>query len=327
MGDDVFGRLDGEAVHAAKTHWRMLNLQGKSPPLWLGEAVMPLDYDKLMGMQFEPVRHTYTRRDTMLYALGLGVGAQDPTDWNELKYAYEKDLVALPTLAVTLGADFMRLADPRYGINYRMLLHGAQSLEVHKPLPVEGTVVSRIRIDEIYDKGADKGAVLCMTRTLHEESSGDLLVTMGSVSVLRADGGFGGKREIPHKPRPVPDRSPDVVASLPAFVNQALLYRLAGDHNPLHCDPQVARSAGFERPILHGLCGYGMAGRALLKILALDRPERFKRLDVRFTRPIFPGEPLQIEIWKLAEGDASFRVVASERQVVVQDFGRFEYAS
>jgi hypothetical protein len=287
---------------------------------------MPLDYEKLMRTQFEPTRQAYTRKDTMLYALGLGVGSQDPVDHNELKYVYERDLVALPTMAVTLAAGAMRLADPSFGINYRMLLHAEQSLILHKPLPVEGAVVSHTKLDEIYDKGASKGAIMYMTRTLHDEASGDLLVTMGTVSFLRADGGFGGKSEGAPKPRPAPtDRPPDIKAPLAVFLNQALIYRLAGDYNPLHSDPEVARSAGFERPILHGLCAYGMAGRALLKVLGQDDPKRFKRLDVRFTSPVYPGEPLEVEIWRIAPGDVAFRLVATQRRVVVEDFGRFEY--
>jgi acyl dehydratase len=289
---------------------------------------MGLDYEKLMRTQFEPTRQTYTRKDTMLYALGLGVAAQDPVDLNELKYVYERDLVALPTLAVTLAAGAMRLADPSFGINYRMLLHAEQKLALHKPLPVEGTVVSHTKLDEIYDKGATKGAIMYMTRTLHDEASGDLLVTMGTVSFLRADGGFGGKSEGAPKPRAVPaDRAPDVKTSLPVFLNQALIYRLAGDYNPLHSDPEIARSAGFERPILHGLCAYGMVGRALVKVLAQDDPQRLKRLDLRFTSPVYPGEPLELEIWRMAPGDVAFRLVATHRRVVVEDFGRFEYTA
>ena len=148
---------------------------------------------------------------------------------------------------MTLAAGAMRLADPAYGINYRMLLHAEQTLEMHKPLPVEGTVVSEAKIDEIYDKGASKGAIMYMTRKLYEASSGDLLVTMGNVAFLRADGGFGGKSEGAPKPRPVPtDRPPDLQTKLPVTLNQALIYRLAGDYNPLHIDPDVARSAGLR---------------------------------------------------------------------------------
>lgn len=287
---------------------------------------MPIDYARLKSMKIEPLRQSYTRRDTMLYALGLGVGANDPVDAGELKYVYEKSLVALPTQAVTLAAGAMLLAQPEFGINYRMLLHAEQSLLLHKPLPVEGTVSSETSIDEIYDKGAAKGAILYMTRKLFDAASGDLLVTLGSVAFLRGDGGFGGKSEGAPKPRAVPsERAADSQVALASTLNQALLYRLSGDYNPLHSDPEIAAAAGFKRPILHGLCHYGMAGRALIKALCGDEPSRLCRLDSRFTSPVYPGEPLHVEIWNIAQGDASFRVVASDRQVVVQDFGRFEF--
>jgi acyl dehydratase len=287
---------------------------------------MPLDYARLKSMKLEPIRHTYTRRDTMLYALGLGVGANEPTDAGDLKYIYEKSLVALPTQAVTLGAGAMLLAQPEFGINYKMLLHAEQSLQIHQPLPVEGTVIGEISIDEIYDKGASKGAILYMTRKLFDGGSGDLLATMGTVSFLRGDGGCGGKTEGAPKPRPVPaERGADQSAVLPNPRNQALIYRLSGDYNPLHIDPEIAGIAGFDRPILHGLCHYGMAGRALIATLCGDDPSRLLRLDTRFTSPVYPGEPLHVELWNIGAGDASFRVVASERNVIVQDFGRCEY--
>lgn len=287
---------------------------------------MPIDYTKLKSMKIEPIRHTYTRRDTMLYALGLGVGVNDPTDAGDLKYVYEKSLVALPMQAVTLAAGAMLLAQPEFGINFRMLLHAEQSLLLHKPLPVEGTVTSEFTIDEIYDKGAEKGAIMYMTRKLFDAASGDLLVTLGLVVFLRGDGGFGGKSEGAPKPRPVPaERGADQQIALPATLNQALIYRLSGDYNPLHIDPAVAAAAGFDRPILHGLCHYGIAGRALIRTLCDDDPARLIRLDTRFTSPVYPGEPLHIEIWNIGSGDASFRVVASDRKAVVQDFGRFEY--
>jgi acyl dehydratase len=287
---------------------------------------VPLNYSKLMATKFEPTRQTYSRKDTILYALGLGVGSKAPCDPAELKYVYEKQLVALPTQAVTLAAGAMRLADPEFGVNYRMLLHAEQTLTMHKPLPPEGTVISESSIDEIYDKGAAKGAIMYMSRKLYEAATGDLLVTMGNVAFLRADGGFGGKSEGQPKPRPVPaDRAPDRRAALSTSPNQALIYRLSGDYNPLHIDPEVAGVAGFDRPILHGLCGYGMVGRALIKELCGDDPSRLRRLDLRFTSPMFPGEPLHVEAWTLESGDASFRVLATERNVVVMDFGRFEY--
>lgn len=289
---------------------------------------MAIDYDKLKRIKIEPIRHTYTRRDTILYALGLGVGARNSVDTGDLKYVYEKSLVALPMQAVTLAAGAMLLSQPEFGINYRKLLHAEQSLLLHKPLPVEGTVVSEISIDEIYDKGAEKGAIMYMTRKLFAADSGDLLVTLGVVSFLRGDGGFGGKSDGAPKPRAVPNERPaDMEVELPSTLNQALIYRLSGDYNPLHIDPEVAGVAGFDRPILHGLCHYGMAGRALIKALCGDDAAHLRRLDARFTSPVFPGEPLRLEIWNIGAGDASFRVVASDRNVIVQDFGRCEYGT
>lgn len=289
-------------------------------------AAMPLNYEKLMSTKFATATHQYTKKDTILYALGLGVGSVDSTDLNELKYVYEKDLVGLPMLAVTLASGAMRLADPQFGVNYRMLLHAEQALRVHKSLPVEGTVHSETTIDEIYDKGAAKGAIMYMTRKLYDAANGDLLITMGTVTFLRGDGGFGGKSEGQPKPRPIPgDRPPDLTTTMSPSMNQALIYRLAGDYNPLHIDPEVARSAGFDRPILHGLCAYGMAGRALIKVLCGDDPAKLRRLDVRFTSPVFPGEPLHADIWNIGPGDAAFRLVATQRNVVVEDFGRVEY--
>lgn len=288
---------------------------------------MPLDYAALMHMKFDPQTATYSRRDVMLYALGIGVGALDPCDPLELKYVYEQDLVTLPTFAVTLAASPMLLADPKFGVNYAMLLHGEQSLELHRPLPVEGTVVSEMQIDEIYDKGVAKGAVMYMTRRLFNGANGDLLVTLGTVVFLRGDGGFGGRSEGAPRPRPVPQRDADMSLAIDVAPNQALIYRLAGDYNPLHIDPQVAGRAGFARPILHGLCGYGMAGRALIRALCDDDPTRLRHLDVRFSSPVFPGEPLHVDAWTLAPGDVAFRVIASRRNQVVQDFGRFEYGT
>jgi acyl dehydratase len=209
-----------------------------------------------------------------------------------------------------------------------MLLHAEQTLVMHEQLPVEATVLSEITIDEIYDKGPEKGAILYLTRKLFDTASGDLLVTLGSSAFLRGDGGFGGTSEGAPKPRPMPvDRAADRVVALTGARNQALIYRLSGDYNPLHIDPEIAAVAGFDRPILHGLCHYGMAGRALIKALCGDDPSRLLRLDARFTSPVYPGEAMHVEIWNIGAGDASFRVVASERAAVVQDFGRCEYRS
>ena len=289
---------------------------------------MPLDYEKLMRMKFEPFAQTYTRKDTMLYALGLGVGSQDPgrSERAEVCVRARSRRAADARRDAGRGRDAPRRS--KFGINYRMLLHAEQSLRMHKPLPVEGTVISQSTFDEIYDKGAAKGAIMYMTRTLHDEATGDLLVTMATSSFLRADGGFGGKSEGAPKPRPVPaDRPPDLAVILPGSLNQALIYRLAGDYNPLHSDPEVARSAGFERPILHGLCAYGMVGRALLKVLGGDDPNDFKRARRSFHEPCVSRGAVAGGNLALGPGDAAFRLVATNRKVVVEDFGRFEYAA
>lgn len=288
---------------------------------------MPLNYATLMSTKFAPLEQVYTRRDVMLYALGLGVASSDPLDPQELKYVYERNLVALPTLAVVLGLDAAWFAEPQYGITFHMILHAEQTLNVHRPLPVEGTVVSEQRIAGAFDKGKERGALLDIRRELYDTRTGDHLATLGHLMFLRADGGFGGESGSGMRPLPVrPDRPPDLQLPLLGRADQALIYRLSGDYNPLHADPKVAQRAGFERPILHGLSAYGMVGRALLKALCGDDPTRMRGLDVRFTSPVYPGEPLRIDAWRTGPGKVAFRLIASGRNVVVEDFGEFRYA-
>jgi hydroxyacyl-ACP dehydratase HTD2-like protein with hotdog domain len=287
---------------------------------------MPLNYDALTRTIVAPVRQTYTRKDSILYALGLGVGAADPMDPGELKFVFERDLVALPTQVTVLGFDPIWFATPAFGITYSRILHAEQSLTVHRPLPPEGTVESEVRVDDVYDKGVDRGAILQMTRLLRDAASGELIATMGHAMFLRADGGFGGKSSGGARLRTVPaDRPVDRCFNIQVGLNQALIYRLSGDSNPLHADPAMARKAGFGRPILHGLAAYGMVGRALIRHLCDDDPARMRRLDVRFTNPAYPGERLQIETWDVGPGDVAFRLVSADRGVVVEDCGRFEY--
>lgn len=288
---------------------------------------MALNYDALKSTVIEPVRQTYTRKDSILYALGVGVGSANPWDPAELQYVYERGLVALPTQATVLGFDPIWFARPKFGITYSRVLHAGQSLTIHRPLPPEGTVVSHARVDEIYDKGTGRGALLYMTRELREAGSGVLLATMGHVLFLGADGGFGGRRTGGIPLRAVPDeRAADQRFDLPVSLGQALIYRLSGDSNPLHIDPEVARASGFDRPILHGLAAYGMAGRELIRRLCDNESARMQRLDVRFSNPAYPGERLQLEVWNIAHGDAAFRLIATDRAAIVEDCGRFEYA-
>lgn len=285
---------------------------------------MPLNYEALSNWEFKDVRQTLTKRDTMLYALGLGFG-ENPTDEKELAYVYEDGLVAVPSMAVTLGYPGFWLRDPRTGVDWRKVLHGEQWLDVYKPLPVEGELIGRTRIDQISDKGKERGAVIYLSRDIIEAASGETLAKVSMSTFCRADGGFGGENKPGPAPASIPERAPNHVCDLATLPRQALIYRLSGDYNPLHADPKVARAAGFERPILHGLATYGLAARAILKTLCDYDASRLTGLDVRFSAPVYPGETVRFHIWR--EGDeAWFRASIPERQVVVLNNGAARFA-
>ena len=288
---------------------------------------MALDYDFLMRLPAIETEQRYTARDTMLYALGLGTGLTAVNNPADLHFVYEVGLVALPTMAVVLAYPGFWSRDPKYGITWQKLLHAQQSIELHAPIPVEGHVVGRMTIDEIYDRGADKGALMHFSRRIHDAGSGTLLATVRQANLLRADGGFGGNTNPPPQPHTVPERTPDAVVRLPTCPDQALIYRLSGDTNPLHADPRVAEAAGFERPILHGLANYGIVGRALLAALCDNEPKRLRRLDIRFSSPVYPGETIECRIWNDAPGRGSVEASVVERGVVVMKNGYVEFAS
>ena len=284
---------------------------------------MAIDYQKLKNWPFRPIEHAYTAKDSMLYALGLGFGA-DPTDRKQLGFVYEEGLKALPTMAVVLASPGFWLKDPATGVDWKKVLHGEQGLRLHEPLPAAGTVVGTTRIDEIVDKGAGKGALLYSTREIRDKASGKLLAEVASVGFLRGDGGFGGPEGAPRKPQPIPERAPDASVEINTLPQSALIYRLSGDFNPLHADPDVARAAGFERPILHGLCTYGVAGHALLKLVCDYDAARLQRMDVRFSAPVYPGETIRTEIWTEGDGRLAFRCVVPERKTIVLNNGYAE---
>ena len=284
---------------------------------------MAIDYQKLKNWPFRPIEHAYTSKDSMLYALGLGFGA-DPTDRKQLEFVYEEGLKALPTMAVVLASPGFWLKDPATGVDWKKVLHGEQGLRLHEPLPAAGTVVGTTRIDEIVDKGAGKGALLYSTREIRDKASGKLLAEVASVGFLRGDGGFGGTAGVPRKTQAIPERAPDASVEIKTLPQSALIYRLSGDFNPLHADPEVAHAAGFERPILHGLCTYGVAGHALLKLVCDYDPARLKRMDVRFSAPVYPGETVRTEIWSEGDGRLAFRCTVPERNTVVLNNGYAE---
>jgi acyl dehydratase len=283
-----------------------------------------IDYDVVKNWNFGEIIHAYTARDTMLYALGIGMGA-DPLNESELRFVYEGALQAVPTMVSVLGTPGAWLRDPRTGADYSKMVHGEQSIRLLGELPPEATVVATNRVVSLTDKGAGKGAIAVTLRRLREQSSGDLLAESRQMTFLRGDGGFSEKSGIsdpgPEPNSEVPDRAPDIEVSLPTLDRQALLYRLSGDFNPLHSEPAVARAAGFTRPILHGLCTYGMAAHALLKTVCGYRAERLRELAVRFTAPVYPGETIRFQLWRRAPGEMQLRARIDARDVIILNNG------
>lgn len=286
---------------------------------------MTINYARLKSWPFPEIEHEIAPRDVILYALGVGLGA-DPMDKDQLHFVYEEGLRALPTLAVVLAYPGFWVKNPDSGIDWKQVLHGEQGLTLHRPLPASGTVIGRTSVTEILDKGPGKGALLYSRRDVFDKASGDLLCTVSGTTFCRADGGFGGPAGPAPAPHPVPDRAPDLSCDLSTLPQAALIYRLSGDYNPLHADPEVARAAGFARPILHGLCTYGVAGHALLKLICGYDPARLKRMDLRFTAPVYPGETIRTEVWRESEKRFSFRARVVERDIVVLNNGLAETA-
>ena len=290
-----------------------------------------IDYHALKARRFPELAASYGARDTMLYALGVGYGS-DPADERQLAFVYEKALRAAPTLPVVLAYPGFWVKEPDTGIDWVRVLHGEQSLELHRPLAPQGKVIGRTRVKALVDKGTDKGALLVHERKLYGEA-GELLATVESTSFCRGDGGFSerpgngprGGDPAPPPPPATPDAPPDLACDLPTAPQAALVYRLSGDFNPLHAEPAVARAAGFARPILHGLATYGVAGHAILRSCCDYDPARLRSLAVRFSAPVYPGETIRTEIWR--KGDAlQFRARALERDIVVLSHGRARLA-
>jgi len=280
---------------------------------------MPLNDQAILAHKFDDEVFALNDRDCMLYALSLGVG-RDPMDRDELRYVYEKDLLVFPTMPVVLARPDRWYADPLYRINAQMMVHGTQKVVIHKPLQVGQPIVGGNHIVEVLDKGAEGGAVIFIGKTLRDQRTGDLLATSEGSIFCRADGGFGGKRAASYEFKAVPERAPDLSADMPTDPNSALYYRLNGDRNPLHSDPDFAKQAGFERPILHGLCTFGVAAHALMRHIGAPQKLQLASIETRFSKPVMPGETVSFDMWRLDEGIA-FRARVASREAVVLDRG------
>jgi acyl dehydratase len=278
-----------------------------------------MNLDALREHRFPSQRVAYTDKDAILYALSVGAGA-DPLDENELSLVYEKRLRALPTYSAVLAHPGAWIANPKFDVDFLKLLHGEQSLKVHNPLPPEAHIEAAYRVVAVADKGAGKGALVYFEKTINIADTGQPLCTVSSTLFLRGDGGCGSFGSPPPPSPPAPDQSFEVLDELKTGLNWALLYRLNGDRNPIHVDPAAAAKAGFDRPILHGLCTYGVAGYLLLRSMCRYDTARLRSLDVRFSAPVFPGESIRLEGARGPEG-IFFRAVVPERSQIVLNQG------
>ncbi len=279
---------------------------------------MSISHDHVMSLTSTDEEFSYGERETMLYALGIGLGS-DPMDKSELAYVYENGLKTIPTMATVIAWGAGRLGES--GINYSMVVHGEQRVTLHKPLPPAATILVDTRFIACLDKGAGKGAVLISETLIRDKKDNAPLCTLTSSIFARADGGFGGSSEGGPQAHNVPDRAPDREVDITTRPDQALIYRLSGDRNPLHSDPEFARMVGFPRPILHGLCTYGITCRAVMSAYCDHDASKIASHDVRFSSPVFPGETVSVQMWR--DGNViSFEARVKTRDVVVIKNGK-----
>ncbi|MFP6564225.1 MAG: MaoC/PaaZ C-terminal domain-containing protein [Myxococcota bacterium] len=275
---------------------------------------MPIN-PEAVGLEGEPLRRAWNSKDALLYAIGVGA------DTEELAFTTEntKDTPqrVLPTMAVVLGGGgvpFGKLGT----FNAALMLHGAQRIDLFGEIPAEGEIESTGRIAAIWDKGEGKAAVAEMVSESVDVATGKPLFRTTMTAFLRGEGGFGGERG-PSPDWSRPDRAPDHQVHYKTRLDQPLVYRLSGDRNPLHSDPSFAKLGGFPRPILHGLCTYGFTGRALLHSLCGSDPARFRSMDARFSKPVMPGDDLEVSIW--VDGNQALFQTENQDGVVVLDQG------
>ncbi|MGH2809005.1 MAG: MaoC/PaaZ C-terminal domain-containing protein [Actinomycetota bacterium] len=279
---------------------------------------MPID-PAVVGTEYGPFSRSWESKDALLYAVGVGAGT------DELQFTTENSAdihqQVLPTFATVVGGGAGGGVTSLGSFNPAMLVHGEQAIELHAPIPVEGTATTSGRIAHIWDKGS--GAVVIAESLTIDEKTGTKLFSSRASIFIRGEGGFGGERG-PSGPRNVPpERAPDHVVSYETLPQQALLYRLSGDRNPLHSDPQFAATGGFDRPILHGLCTYGFTGRALLHTLCGSDPARFRSIEGRFAKPVWPGDTLTVTMW--VDGNEAIFTTQTQRDEEAIQQGLFTF--
>ncbi|GAC1582852.1 MAG: MaoC/PaaZ C-terminal domain-containing protein [Sphingomicrobium sp.] len=253
---------------------------------------MTFDPERLISHRFPTVRQSYDRRDTILYALGIGLGL-DPLDEYDLDYLLETREAILPAFAVTLASPGMWIRDTAFGVDFARLVHSAQAACFHRSLPTKGTVTSSPRIASIYDRGEGRGALVVLERDVTDADNGECYAHIEQTLLLRGDGGFDGKAPPIPPAQLIPDRVPDKSIQYPISPRAALIYRLSGDWNPLHAAPAAARAAGFERPILHGLASFGWAAYAIERLSG----RKLTSIECRFSGTVVPGDTLSLSAW------------------------------
>jgi len=279
---------------------------------------MAATYDQLMAIKALDVPFSYGDRECMLYALSVGMG-RSPLHARELEYVFEKaPLRTLPSQACVIARTQLLLTA---GLDRAKVLHGEQQLTMHRPLPPAANMLADSRVVEAYDKGKDKGAVIYVETKVRDAATGEPMFTLVGSTFARGDGGIGGPGGSAPAPHPMPQRAPDLSVTTDIREDQALLYRLNGDRNPLHADPELAQRVGYKMPILHGLCTYGIACKEIVANVCDYDHTRLESLAVRFTSPIYPGETVTTDLW--VDGTVvSFRCRIAGRDVVALNNGR-----
>jgi acyl dehydratase len=282
---------------------------------------MSARYDELMALKSLGQNYAYTDRDVMLYAYGIGMGA-DPMDEKELAFVNEAYFTARPVKVVPTFASVAAWgAGPgEMNLNRLLVVDGERDIIFHKPMPVAAKITADSSVLGVFDKGKDKGLVV-RHKTVLKDETGTELATLVASRFARGDGGIGGPSEGQPEAHAMPARAPDKTIEITTRPDQALVYRLCGDRNPLHSDPEFAKRGGFPKPILHGMCTYGITCRGVLQTFADYDPSAFKQHAVRFSSPVYPGETVSMDLWK--DGNVvSFEAKVRERGVTVIKSGR-----